>query len=259
MTLSEIQRASSDNLRQTYFRLAMSIPDTVLVEDPAYRACLGEFEHPICNFAADLKLDPWSGRRLANLAMSRRSFNVYALPGDEPAHVAELLIRCDFRISYRLIQMASDGAPVEPSIDMRRAESAPIRSEIAQFMTDQFFPRQTSGFRRRIAQATADSQVLDLYEMIWGDQRIGGVMLYETELAVGIYNLCIDFPRRGQGLGRLLTNWALRQASLRTKPAILQCDPHLQEWYEKQGFCRTGTIDVYTLSNPVRRDIMGIT
>src|SRR5580692_6503199 len=100
MTREEIQAGASENLLRTYFSLGLAIPNSTTVEEEGYIACLGEFEHPICNFAAGLRLDPWSAKQLATLAATRKSFNVYAVPGDSPPHLAELLRRCDFRISY---------------------------------------------------------------------------------------------------------------------------------------------------------------
>ena len=108
MTADEVQIGASENLLRTYFCLGLAIPNTTVIQETGFRACLGEFDHPICNFGADLRLDPWSAKQLASLASSRKCFNVYSLPGDSPKHVAELLRRCDFRISYRLIQMVAE-------------------------------------------------------------------------------------------------------------------------------------------------------
>lgn len=256
MNLHDIQRHSSDNLRQTYFHLGLAIPNTTLVKEQGFQACLGEFEHPICNFAAGLNLDPWSTKQLVSLAMSRRAFNVYALPGDEPEHVGELLHRSDFRVSYRLAQLVVEPRPGGGGFNMSQANGKDARFEVAKFMTEQFFPRQTEGFRRRVAQATADADGLDLYEFGTTKQRFGAVMLCQSENVVGLYNLCVAGPKRGFGLGKSITKWALSLAEERNKLVTLQCDARIQGWYEEQGFCRTGTVDVYTLSKSGRSDIM---
>ncbi len=261
MNLIEIQRVASENLRKTYFHLGLAIKETTLIKEQGFQAVLGEFEHPICNFAAGLNLDPWSAKQLVSLALSKKAFNVYALPGDEPEHVNELLLRNDFRVSYRLAQLVAPGeaAPIEKLPAMRRAESHETRYAIALFMTEQFFARQTEEFRQKVAQATSDAVDLELYDLSEGKHRIAAIMLCHSAHTIGIYNLCVAGPKRGLGIGRNLTRWARSMAHDQAKLATLQCDAGIQDWYEQQGFSRIGSIDVFTLSKTVRSDIMSIT
>ena len=256
MTHQDLQLGASENLLRTYFSLGLAIPNSTVLTEDGFRACLGEFEHPICNFAAGLHLDPWSAKQLASLAANKRAFNVYALPGDTPRHLAELLRRCDFRVTYRLVQMVAE--PVGRSYDAHivRADTPAARFEISRFMTEQFFGRQTESFRSKVAQATADAGELELYELIAYDQRSGALMLCPGDSVVGVYNLCVASARRGLGLGKVLTAWALSEAAKAGKVVTLQCDTRLMDWYAAQGFRATGMIDVYTLSKPVRGDIM---
>jgi len=256
MTIEEIHTGASDNLLRTYFSLGLAIPNSTKIEEAGFRACLGEFDHPICNFAARLRIDPWSAKQLATLAANRKSFNVYALPGDSPRHLSELLRRCDFRVSYRLVQMIAEPVHRHYGPHVIRADSAAKRLNIAQFMTDQFFGRQTENFRRRVAQATTDAVELELYELIAYDRVSGAVMLCPGDHVIGIYNLCVASISRGLGLGKELTSWALSEAFSQGKMVTLQCDARLQPWYEAQGFRATGMIDVYTLSKGGRGDII---
>ncbi len=256
MTPEEISLGASENLLRTYFSLGLAIPNSTTLTDEGYRACLGEFEHPICNFAAGLHLDPWSAKQLASLAASRKAFNVYAIPGDSPEHLQELLHRCDFRISYRLVQMVAEPIGRHSGPMVVRATDSESRLQIAQFMTEQFFSRQTEAFRTRVATATADATELELYSLLSYGRTTGGVMLCPGEKVIGIYNLCVASASRGLGLGKELTAWALSEAFKQQKVVTLQCDSHLQSWYEDLGFHATGMIEVYTLSKPGRGDIM---
>jgi len=257
LNLLEIQRGSSANLCQTYFSLGLAVPNSTKIAEEGFQACLGEFEHPICNFAVGLKLDPWSTKQLGSIAAKKRAFNVYALPGDTPEHLGELLHRSNFRVNYRLAQLVAEPIPKHRGPEMIIAESPVRRYEVARFMTEQFFSRQTEGFRKRVAQATADATELELHELIESNQRAGAVMLCHSAGVVGIYNLCVASARRGFGLGKELTRWALSTAFDSGKLVTLQCDARLKPWYEEQGFCQTGTVEVYTLSKSGRGDIMG--
>lgn len=259
MTSEEVLLEASQNLMRTYFSLGLALPKTTIIEDDAFRACLGEFDHPICNFAAGLRLDPWSARRLATLAESRRCFNVYSLPGDTPKHLGELMQRCDFSVSYRLVQMIAEPTGTHVGPQVVQAEGPENRMEVAKFMTEQFFGRQTEGFRQRVAMATANAKGLELYELLSYGRTTGAVMLCRGESVIGLYNLCIASVNRGVGLGKELAAWALSEAHKQGKVVTLQCDARLQAWYEDLGFRSTGSIEVYTLSGIGRRDIMNST
>ena len=259
MTREEIQLAASENLLRTYFCLGLAIPNSTMIAEEGFKACVGEFEHPICNFAARLHLDPWSAKQLLQLAGNKKAFHVYALPGDTPSHLGELLHRCDFRVSYRLVQMVAEPVGSHSGPQMAMAGSPERRLDIARFMTEQFFNRQSENFRQRVASATANATELELYELLAYERRCGAVMICPGEDIVGVYNLCIASANRGVGLGKELTAWALSEAYKKGKLVTLQCDSRLQPWYANQGFRVTGTIDVYTLSKTGRSDIINAT
>jgi hypothetical protein len=258
MISEEVRHLASENLIKTYFCLGLAIPNSTTVTEEGYRACLGEFDHPICNFAAGLRLDPWSTKQLSQLASSRKAFNVYTLPTDVPAHVAELLRRSDFRLSYRLIQMIAEPSGRHSGPVIARADFPDKRLEIARFMTEQFFGRQTENFRKRVACATADAVDLDLYALLSYGRMTGAVMLCQDDLVVGLYNLCVASASRGLGLGKEIAAWALSEAYKQQKVVTLQCAARLQPWYENLGFKPTGMIEVYTLSKSSRGDIMNV-
>ena len=256
MNLDEVRRQSSRNLIETYFHLGMAVPGSKTISEDGFRACVGQFEHPICNFAADLNLDPWSVRKLSTMATDQPTFHVYALPGDEPPHLNEILFRSDFQVNYRLAMLSADSKPMGDCGDIIRATDMEHRRAITQFMTEQFFPRQTHEFRLRIAEATSSVLDFQLYEYASADGRMGALMLYENDHTIGLYNLCVSTMMRGLGIGRSMTRWAIDLANKRNKLITLQCDARLQTWYEEQGFEWFGTVDVYSLSNRHKGDIM---
>ncbi|AIE84858.1 hypothetical protein OP10G_1490 [Fimbriimonas ginsengisoli Gsoil 348] len=256
MIVESLLRSASDNLIETYLRLGHAIPESRSWEEPAYVACGGTFEHPICNFAARLRLDPWSARRLSDLASGRPAFNVYLLPGDEPSHATELLERAGFHPSYRLVQMVAERPEPGPSIELSRADTFEDRFKVASFMGHQFFTRQTEAFRRKIAIATARAEGLELYGLDERAQKTAALMLCHASGVLGVYNLCVASARRGRGIGSGVLNWALALARETERAVTLQCDSRLEGWYRYWGFVATGKVDVYSLAKRNQDDII---
>ena len=144
MTTHDLSLAAAENLYRTYFSLGMATPGSKFLKEPGFDACLGNFDHPICNFASRIRLDPWVAHRLVELAVSQGAFNVYSLPGDQPEDVDlrdELLIRAGFRKSYSLRQLAVEPGPVGDGVPLQKAETLEERREIASFMAGIFFGR----------------------------------------------------------------------------------------------------------------------
>ncbi len=257
-TERELRVAASDNLTRTYLALGLATPKSEVHEEDGFISCVGEFDHPICNFAARLNLDPWSARRLYALASSRGAFNVYHQPGDGPEHASELLERSGFRATYRLVQMVAEPLEVENDIEMVRAGAFLERVEVARFMADQFFSRQSSPFRRKVAEATGSAAELNLYSLLDRGLRAGAIMLCEEQGMLGIYNLCVSSSKRGRGLGGSIVRWALDKALHENRSTTLQCDPRLEGWYECFGFRTIGAVDVYNLSKDAPADIIEV-
>jgi ribosomal protein S18 acetylase RimI-like enzyme len=256
LTEEEILTLGAKNLRHTYLNLGLSVPGSTPLEEGGFAGCVGTFDHAVCNFAAGLDLDPWSARRLREIALTRGAFHVYSLGDDRPAHRGELLERQGFRVTYRLIQMVDDESDPGPYVELTRAETLADRQKVAAFMGAQFFTRQTTATRQTLATATANASGLELYELVERKHRLGAVMLSRTENAIGLYNLCIAAARRGKGLGRAVVAWARATGAAEGKSVCLQCDVRLAGWYEHLGFRRVGIVDVYSLANVQLPDIM---
>jgi len=256
LTADPLVRAASENLVRTYFHLGLATEQAQVVEDEGFRACVGMFEHPICNFAASLDLDPWSARRLRDLAADRPAFSVYALPGDRPAQLDEILVRAGFRPTYRLTQMVAETPDPGPGVEMVRAETHAARQRVARFMSSQFFTRQTDAFRANVSHATVEAAKLELYELEERGRTVAAAMICREGECTGLYNLCVAPRNRGKGIGRAVVDWALGLARTAGTPITLQCDGRLETWYASRGFRTTGYVEAYALPKPQPVDIM---
>lgn len=256
MTVHPLVLAASHNQRETYLRLGAAVPGAKRFHEPGFIGCLGNFAHPIGNFAAELHLDPRIARRLREIATMRPVFSVYHLPGDTPSNAADLLQRAGFRLSYRLLQMICERPDPGPPLALREAATEEAKRNVARFMTEQFFFRQDETFRRRIAAATASAADLQLWDVEERGHSVGGMMLCHTDDLVGVYNLCVVSARRNRGIGGGMLNGAMAMARESQRAVTLQCDPVLRDWYTCRGFVATGFADVYALPKREEDDII---
>ncbi|HWA83009.1 MAG TPA: GNAT family N-acetyltransferase [Fimbriimonadaceae bacterium] len=250
MILDSLTAAASDNLKHTYFELGRSAVNAKILREPGFQACVGEFEHPICNFAAGLDLDRWSAERLARIALDRTMFNVYVTPNDKPEDLGELLVREGFFRSYRLLQMVAEPGEVQPRGSLVRAATRYDRLQIALFMVDQFFNKYGQSFRQQVAETTARATSLELLSMRRDGKILAAAMVCFANGMAGVYNVCVDAGFRGLGLGTALMREILAVCAVKNAPATLQCDAKLEPWYRELGFRRSGEIDVYALPKP---------
>ncbi len=255
MTVGDCTLGASQNLLQTYLRLGLATPGAIWEREEGFDLCLGDLDHPICNFAAGLNLDPWSARRLVTIAESRPSFNVYASPGDGPEYLDELLVRAGFCHAYRLVQLVAE-PPEEDSFETMDECTVGDRDAISRFMVDQFFSQRPISFRTAIAEATARATGVELYFVRDRSRIVAALMLSQAGGMLGVYNLCVAPASRGRGIGSSVVRWALGEARRRGMMATMQCEPHLETWYGSLGFQRSGWLNVYRLSKGPTSDII---
>jgi ribosomal protein S18 acetylase RimI-like enzyme len=255
MTVADLSLAGSRNLLRTYFALGMSSPGSSHLDEPGFEACLGNFDHPICNFAARIQLDPWVANRLIEIALERRSFNVYSIPGDIPSTREvrdEMLVRSGFKRSYSLQQMFWTPRRPRDNFALTVEELDAQRHEVAMFMANQFFARHSANFRRRVGEATYAAPGLRLFSMRQKGELVASLMLVEDDEVLGLFNLCVKPKLQGRGWGRSIVAEVQQRAYENGKHISLQCDETLSAWYESQGFVRAGWVDVYSLSDERR-------
>lgn len=255
MNRTDLTRTTSENLYRTYLALGLGVAGAELLEEPGFTACLAPVDHPICNFALRLDLDPTRARNLLKLRAQRPNLAVYCGPADRPEHAGELLERAGFTKTYSLSMMISEGGPSSESIELVPANDLAERLEIGRFMSDQFFHRQDAAFRRVVAEATARAVSLPIYSVFSGSQRIAAVMLSQDE-AVGLYNLCVHPGFRGLGWGASIVAHAKDLAWCTGRPLTLQCETKLVPWYEQMNFETIGVVEVYDLAEPMKAVII---
>jgi ribosomal protein S18 acetylase RimI-like enzyme len=257
----DLRECANDNLVETYFRLGLAAPQSGVWQDEGFRACLGGFAHPICNFAVPTDLDPWSAKRLHHLAKARPDFHVYLLPRESAAVSEETLRRADFGPVYSLVSMSADPKtkPISKgsNLQMRKAEDQPSRDRIADFMARLFFAHHPISFRERVKWSTSKAQDLDLFVHSEKGRPVATVMISRSPGTLGVYNLAVAPTRRNEGIGTELVSWCLELAFAESRSVILQCDPNLAGWYSSLGFSSLGRIKVFSLLNPENVAIMG--
>ncbi len=246
MTLG-IEQAASRNLIGTYFRLGAATPGARLWHEDGFRICTGAFEHPICNFAADLSLSRQSALRLLEIAVARPSFNVYVLPGDEPSNASRILESVGFRQGHALALMAAKPIWKPTCVELLGAQTRDERARVARFMMEQFFGRQSHSFRKRVSETTCAAIELPLYTVEDKGNIVGAVMLSDEGSATGVYNLCVSYPFRSRGWGAEIVQAVLNLAAEHNRPVVLQCEESLQGWYQGRTFTRVGMVGIHNL------------
>jgi len=244
--IGTIERVGA-NLIETYLRIGAATGNAIVTQEQGFILCSSYVEHPIGNFAVGLDLDPWSSRRLSEIARLKPFFNVYSNPIDSPEHRNELLTRAGFSLSYRLTHMVAE--PLDESCECRM-QSVPTtrRKEVSDFMASQFFARKPADFREIVSLATVKGEGLELYSREDRNQITGALMLSEAGRILGGYNLCVASSVRRRGIGSLLTRFLREEAGRRGLSAAIQCESHLEPFYLSQGFERCGFVDVFTLA-----------
>ncbi len=248
--------AACENLKSTYFELGKAASASRTWQETGFNACIGDFAHPICNFAAGLNLDFVSAGRLADLAVSRPCFHIYNMLSDVPSDCGQLLEQAGFHKSYTMDQMIGYGVEAAPVGNLVRSVSYSERRETSLFMVEQFFARQEMSLRRKIAEATARAMSLELLEYRKGNQVLGAVMISLSGGMAGIYNLCVEGGNRNLGIGSKIVLEILAVCGSKGLNATLQCEPRLQSWYGKLGFRRCGCVQVFSFPTPASSVIM---
>lgn len=241
--LASARGAASKNLAATYLALGRATGAGV-EHAKGFIACTGSVAHPVGNFALRLDLDAAGASQLAELAMQRPTFHVYACPDDQPDSLASVLAAAGFRLGYRLRQMAASRAPDGETCVLVRC-TLEERPDTAAFMMREFFGRGGSDTRDAVRAATVTAEELELYRVEDAGKPIGAAMLSRSEGALGLYNLCVRSDKRGRGWGAAIVRAVMREAVADGTLVTLQCDPTLERWYEALGFITLGSVDVY--------------
>jgi ribosomal protein S18 acetylase RimI-like enzyme len=254
--IPDLLRASCENLSGTYLALGSSTPGARCEQRDGFTVCLGAFDHPICNFATDIEATSETAGALAEIARERPTFHAYLLPNHNVASGEARMKGAGFREAYRLVMMAMPARRGKALLPLVEANEPDRRREIATFMVDQFFGNRRGGFKEYVADATAAAKALRLLMVAGRPKPVASVMLSSEGGIMGIYNLCVESSRRGQGWGSSMIETLAERARIESTGLTLQCDPQLESWYRRFGFVRMGIVRVYSFPKLGRSDIL---
>jgi predicted N-acetyltransferase YhbS len=252
MNIEELHAAAKANLAETYLSLGSATGCAQMLDGPDVVGCIGEFPHPMCNFAL-LSDGPKSAvEELREVAIHHPGFHVYLCTAKGERCSGGALTKAGFRQVHALVQMASPAAKEQERMPLALASSPDDRRQVARFMMSQFFSRHPDWIKERVCEATATAGGLELYAMHAGRGFIGAVMLRPSQKSIGLYNLCVAGMKRSQGHGSSIVQAVKRHAAVFGVPVILQCADELERWYRSLGFAAIGQMDVYALPPSIR-------
>lgn len=235
-----------DNMRRVYRTVGAQMPGANVTEEEGYTACRSEIDHPIGNFALDLRLDPWVAGKLRNFACDMRAFRVVLGPDDFPEHAPELLRRAGFEPVQRLVSMIAR-SPLKGEGKIEPVRGPKSRLSVARFMTRTFFVREPEATQKAILEATAAIGEFDLFALRDRGRIQGAVAAFRTDGCLGLYNLCVASSRRNRGLGREMVKEVLTLAAEEGRAVVLQCDPSMEGWYSTLGFERSAALSIWAI------------
>ncbi len=237
------------NLVETYLKLAQAIPGTETVQSQNWTACRNPMDYASCNFGIITSAETMESPELENFIGNRNSFHIYSFCND---FVKDSVDGWATRMGYRhgsiliALAMQPKEAEVAPTVKLEFAVSESERSQIAEAIALQFFPRQTRAARLVIVAATAGSG-LPLAKIVFEGEVVGAVMLCRTNGAIGLYNFFVEQRFRGRGIGKQTMLAVAELARIEQCILCLQCDLSLYDWYERMGFNEIGHVDICVL------------
>ncbi len=248
-----------ENALATYLGLVGSVEGAVVTRPMGFTLVRGPGYFSFCNFAAgfDVQGNDVEGaiELLREQAEDCFGFYVFAMSGDTPADLIEILEARGFERRQQLVGMASADLPQHKEIGAKVVTDPAERKLVSSFMAKQFFWRMPREARDAIAVSTAASS-----HTVWSvgpaAEPDAAVMLVEQERSVGLFNLCVRPELRRNGLGSDLVRGVQVAASKSGRPVVLQCEPELADWYKYLGFEAVGTVDALTLSHDDSGDIL---
>lgn len=253
-------RAARAGVSETYMRLAMAVPNSEIELTAEYLLCQGPSDLAFCNFAGAFAFSSAEGLRRLALRVEElpNVETMYVMTGDGPADSGEVLADLGWSARSDMVMMAWE--PGEPAAEASGGFPAPKRCatrtervEAGAFMTEQFFSRGHRDLKQSIIRATAASPH-ELYLMELEGEPVAGVMLTRHEESLGLYNLCVEFAHRSQGIGGALVRLCQVEAAQKGVPLTLQCAPLISGYYSGFGFRCIGLMS--SLGPPERDPVL---
>jgi len=223
---------------ETYWRLGLASGDIIRQQLTPYRLLHARHGLSVANMAMDFA--PMAEHELrdqvehlVDIAKLNPNFRLFSVDGD-PLDILPEAYRSGFIVDHELAMLAAPTYTESDFPTMLRAENGAERTQIAEFILDQFPHRRDPQLRKLIIRAN----VLSDHELyVAGSLRapFGALMLSQTEHSIGLYNLCVGYQHRSQGWGKRLVHFAQKVAAIQKKPLVLQSDQRLRDFYENLG------------------------
>lgn len=238
------------NVAHTYVELARTVPGAKVERHYGFIAVTAPISLSFCNFALDFDLrDRDPGRVMSALRQTmdrKEAFRAFHIPVQEDDPTADILVSAGWRRQHTLAQMAWRPESTTTDVHLYPCTHPAERLEIAVFMVEQFFWRQSSAMRQAILDATIASGH-EIYRVGHGDSIEAAVMASRLPDSLGLYNLCVRRNLRGRGLGGRVVKAIQALAADANLPVVLQCEATLEDWYAHHGMKIVGIVESYAL------------
>jgi Acetyltransferase (GNAT) family. len=250
---------AAENLILTYRELAGAVAGAIVETRDGALLCQAPIDLAFCNFAilpgdASSAPVPALVEEIARRAEARKVTRVFVVGEDAAGYGASLAAR-GFRSQQRMAMMIASRPTLGAHRLARPVVSRDERREVARFMIEQFFHRQSSGPRDVIVEATVASPH-DLYRVGDNESILAAAMISRSASAWGLYNLCVAPSGRRRGVGAEIVRHLQNLAFLAKMPLTLQCEASLRPWYERLAFEEVGRIEAYSKNRRASSDIL---
>lgn len=251
--MSDVVAVARENLAYTYRTLAQAVYPQGVKQGLGYTYCNEDPSLVLASFAIGFDIPESSlseaVTELTAHCVENPLFRLFTTDGDTPPSLpAQLAMQGFLRFSVMdVLAWEESVAPPAPDLyglQLVEAIEPAARTRLAQFMVSIFFTRRSPSLRRLVVHSTAGSPHR-LFALKSDKTIVGGLMISESEGALGLYNLCLDARYRRRRFGTALVSIAKSIAVAQNLPLVLQSDPSLGTWYVQNSFRSIGKVQIF--------------
>ncbi len=240
--------AARRNVVEAYVGLVRQLPGARVEPRHGFLLALSDADVSFSNFAAGFERTDDVHRTIQDLVLAarwRRPFWAFLGSDDGPPELPPAIEAAGFVPKQTHFQMAAEGPPMDPGVELEECRTPSERREAASFMCEQFFWQAPPRTKRTVEQAVAGSPHTIL---VHRDRRrtLAAAMVTHHAESDGLYNLCVLDGWRGRGMGSGLVATVRQRAAERGVPVLLHCEDHLTAWYRSRGFKSFGRLRAFS-------------
>lgn len=245
--------AALENLCKTYMAIGQEVRGCQSYALSGLQGVVGPVNHAIGNFGVSIRPDRTSAFEAWRLARDHPNFIVYAGRNPEDPNRDPWLVDRGFEKVHQQNVMVAGPRVLEKTSSnfcVLPVQTRESRLDVTEFVARQFFGHVAPAIRDEVARALGRAGDLDIFAT-WDALEpktlrnlLGAYSLVEGDV-MGIYNLCVDAPLRGRGIGSIMVQKLFE--SRPNRHISLQCDEPLVKFYERLGFRHFGWVSVYAL------------